>query len=295
MPANARRQYESILHYNKNMTVRIITDSASDLPPQLVNEHRIGVVPLSVRFGYKEYIDRQDLTVAEFWNMCSNSPTLPETAAPSPGQFEAEFRKLASEGATGIVVVALSSDLSATMQSADLAAKAVAGDIPVRIVDSRSASMGQGITAVACAKLAASGASLDEVAELGIRLAAKSKLWGALDTLENLKKGGRIGGAKAMLASALSIKPIITVEEGKIAEGGKQRTRSKALAFLVDQVKNAGPIENLAVLHAQCDDVDDLVASLRAVHQGDIVVGDVGAIIGAHTGKGTIGVTFHSK
>ena len=220
---------------------------------------------------------------------------MPETAAPSPGQFEAEFRKLASEGATGIVVVALSSDLSATMQSADLAAKAVAGDIPVRIVDSRSASMGQGITAVACAKLAASGASLDEVAELGIRLAAKSKLWGALDTLENLKKGGRIGGAKAMLASALSIKPIITVEEGKIAEGGKQRTRSKALAFLVDQVKNAGPIENLAVLHAQCDDVDDLVASLRAVHQGDIVVGDVGAIIGAHTGKGTIGVTFHSK
>jgi DegV family protein with EDD domain len=295
VPANVRRQYESILHYNKNMTVRIITDSASDLPQQLVNEHRIGVVPLSVRFGDKEYIDRQDLTVAEFWNMCSSSPTLPETAAPSPGQFEAEFRKLAGEGATGIVVVALSSDLSATMQSADLAAKAVAGDIPVRIVDSRSASMGQGITAVACAKLAANGATLDEVAELGIRLAAKSKLWGALDTLENLKKGGRIGGAKAMLASALSIKPIITVEEGKIAEGGKQRTRSKALAFLVDQVKNAGPIENLAVLHAQCDDVDDLVASLRAVHQGDIVVGDVGAIIGAHTGKGTIGVTFHSK
>jgi len=109
------------------MTVRIITDSASDLPQQLVNEHRIGVVPLSVRFGDKEYIDRQDLTVVEFWNMCSNSPTLPETAAPSPGQFEAEFRKLASEGATGIVVVALSSELSATMQSADLAAKAVAG------------------------------------------------------------------------------------------------------------------------------------------------------------------------
>ena len=277
------------------MTVRIITDSASDLPQQLVNEHRIGVVPLSVRFGDKEYIDRQDLTVVEFWNMCSNSPTLPETAAPSPGQFEAEFRKLASEGATGIVVVALSSELSATMQSADLAAKAVAGDIPVRIVDSRSASMGQGITAVACAKLAANGASLDEVAALGTKLATKSKLWGALDTLENLKKGGRIGGAKAMLASALSIKPIITVDEGKIAEGGKQRTRSKALAFLVDQVKNAGPIENLAVLHAQCDDVDDLVASLRAVHEGDIVVGDVGAIIGAHTGKGTIGVTFHSK
>ena len=111
----------------------------------------------------------------------------------------------------------------------------------------------------------------------------------------NLKKGGRIGGAKAMLASALSIKPIITVEEGKIAEGGKQRTRSKALAFLVDQVKNAGPIENLAVLQANCSDFETFVESLRGVYSGEIIVGDIGPIIGTHTGAGTIGVAFHTK
>ena len=278
------------------MTVRIITDSASDLPQQLVNEHRIGVVPLSVRFGDKEYIDRQDLTVVEFWNMCSSSPTLPETAAPSPGQFEAEFRKLAREGATGIVVVALSSDLSATMQSADLAAKAVAGDIPVRIVDSRSASMGQGITAVACAKLAASGASLDEVAELGIRLAAKSKLWGALDTLENLKKGGRIGGAKAMLASALSIKPLIEVRGGLVEEAGKQRTRSKALAFLVDVLKqHDGKLERVGILHAQCADIDAFLQTVKSVYSGEVIVGDIGAVIGTHAGVGTIGIAFRQS
>jgi DegV family protein with EDD domain len=275
------------------MTIRIVTDSACDLPQNLVDQHRITVVPLSIRFGDKEYIDRKDLTTSQFWQMCSSSPVLPETAAPSPGQFETEYRRLKQEGATGIVVVNISSDLSATMQSAELAARAVAGDIDVRIVDSRSASMGEGITAVACAKKAAEGASIDEVVALGKQLAEKSKVWGALDTLENLKKGGRIGGAKAMLASALSIKPIIEVRGGKVEEGGKQRTRGKALAFLVDKVRNAGPIQNLAVLQAQCDDLDTLVNELRTVYSGEIVVGDIGPVIGAHTGAGTIGVAYH--
>ena len=275
------------------MTIRIVTDSACDLPQQLVDQHRITIVPLSIRFGDKEYIDRKDLTKEQFWQMCSSSPVLPETAAPSPGQFETEFRRLKQEGATGIVVVSLSSDLSATIQSAELAARALAGEIDVRIVDSRSASIGEGITAVACAKKAASGASIDEVVALGKQLAEKSKVWGALDTLENLKKGGRIGGAKAMLASALSIKPIIEVRDGKVEEGGKQRTRSKALAFLVEKVRNAGPIENLSVLQAQCDDLDVLVGELRKVYSGEIIVGDIGPVIGAHTGAGTIGVAYH--
>ena len=275
------------------MSIRIVTDSACDLPQQLVDQHRITIVPLSIRFGDKEYIDRKDLTKEQFWQMCSSSPVLPETAAPSPGQFETEFRRLKQEGATGIVVVSLSSDLSATMQSAELAARAVAGDIDVRIVDSRSASIGEGITAVACAKKAAAGAGIDEVVALGKQLAEKSKVWGALDTLENLKKGGRIGGAKAMLASALSIKPIIEVRDGKVEEGGKQRTRSKALAFLVEKVRNAGPIENLSVLQAQCDDLDVLVDELRKVYSGEIIVGDIGPVIGAHTGAGTIGVAYH--
>ncbi len=275
------------------MSIRIVTDSACDLPQQLVDQHRITIVPLSIRFGDKEYIDRKDLTKEQFWQMCSSSPVLPETAAPSPGQFETEFRRLKQEGATGIVVVSLSSDLSATMQSAELAARAVAGDIDVRIVDSRSASIGEGITAVACAKKAASGAGIDEVVALGKQLAEKSKVWGALDTLENLKKGGRIGGAKAMLASALSIKPIIEVRGGKVEEGGKQRTRSKALTFLVEKVRNAGPIENLSVLQAQCDDLEVLVSELRKVYSGEIIVGDIGPVIGAHTGAGTIGVAYH--
>ena len=172
---------KNTLRYADAMTIRIVTDSACDLPQHLVDQHGIGIVPLSFRFGDEEFIDRQSLTVAQFWERCSSSPVLPETAAPSPGQFEAEFRRLASQGATGIVVVSLSSELSATMQSAELAAKSLSGDISVRVVDSRSASMGQGITAVAVAKLAASGASLDEVERAARDYASRARVWGVLD------------------------------------------------------------------------------------------------------------------
>lgn len=275
------------------MTIRIVTDSASDLSSELAQLHSIVIVPLSFRFGTEEFIDRQGLSTAQFWDKCALSPVLPETAAPSPGQFESAFRQIASEGASGIVVISLSSDLSATMQSCEVAAKSLVDIIPIRIVDSRSVSMGQGITAIACAKLAASGATIEQVAELGTTLASRTKLWATLNTLENLKKGGRIGGAKALLATALSIKPIITIVDGKIEEGGRQRTRSKAIAFLVDKVHEAGPIENLTVLQAQCVDLDLLLGGLQTIYSGEIMVGDIGAVIGSHVGIGTIGVTFH--
>jgi DegV family protein with EDD domain len=219
---------------------------------------------------------------------------LPETAAPAPGQFEATYRRLAAEGATGIVVVNLSSALSATMQSAQLAARSVADEIDVRVVDSRSVTMGIGVIAVACARAARDGAGLDEVEALAADLASRSKVWGALDTLENLKKGGRIGNARALLGTVLSIKPIIEVRDGKVEEGGKQRTRSKALAFLVDKVASYGPIQNLAVLHADCSDVDQFVAMLSEVYSGEIIVGDIGPVIGSHAGRGTIGVAFQT-
>ena len=274
------------------MTIRIVTDSACDLPNDVALLHSITIVPLSIRFGTEEFIDRVDLTTEQFWERCAASPVLPETAAPSPGQFESAFRQLAASGASGILVISLSSELSATMQSAEVAAKSLAGAIPIRVVDSRSASIGEGMTAVSCAKLANSGGTLDQVADLAIALSGRTKVWAALDTLDALKKGGRIGGAKALLASALSIKPIIAIIEGKVAEGGRQRTRSKAIAFLIDKVREAGPIENLAVLQAQCLDTDILLDGLRSFYPGDIVVGDIGAVIGSHAGSGTIGVGF---
>ena len=275
------------------MTVRIVTDSSCDLPQAMADALGIRIVPLSVRFGDTEYIDRTTITATEFWAKCAASATLPETAAPSPGSFEETYRSLAAEGATAIVVVALSSDLSATMQSSELAARAVAPGIDVRIVDSRNASMGLGLTVLACAELAKTGASADEVVARAQSVIPRTRVFAALDTLDNLKKGGRIGGAKAMLATVMSIKPLISITNGLVEEAGKQRTRSKALAHLVDILRNQEvPIERLSILNAQCSDIDAFVAMVKEVYTGEIIVGDIGAVIGTHAGQGTIGIVF---
>lgn len=278
------------------MTVRIVTDSSCDLPQEMADSLGITIVPLSVRFGDTEYIDRTTITTDEFWSKCAQSPVLPETAAPAPGQFKKAYEDLSAGGATAVVVIALSSSLSATMQSAELAAKEVAGSIDVRIVDSRNASMGLGLTVLDCAEAARSGATADDIVALAESLIPRTHVFGALDTLENLKKGGRIGGAKAMLASALSIKPLIEVRNGLVEEAGKQRTRSKALAFLVDVLKqHDGKLERVGILHAQCADIDAFLQSVKSVYSGDVIVGDIGAVIGTHAGVGTIGIAFRQS
>ena len=276
------------------MSIRIVTDSSCDLPQNVADALGIVIVPLSIRFGDDEFIDRTTITTDRFWQLCSSSKELPQTAAPSPGQFQEAFKDLKAQGATGIVVISLSSSLSFTMQSAVNAAKEVQGEIDVRVVDSRNASLGVGLIAVECAERARSGASIDDIEQLANSLVPRTHVFGALDTLENLRKGGRIGGAKAMLGTALSVKPLIEVRNGEVEEAGKQRTRGKALAALIETLRNAGTVERLGVLHAQCPDIDDFVAKVREVYPGDIMIGDIGAVIGTHAGQGTIGIAFRT-
>ena len=278
--------------------IGVVTDSASDLPNDVVTRLGVQIVPLSIRFGDEEFVDREELTTDEFWARCKASPTLPSTAAPSPGRFEEAYRTLADEGSRHIVAITLSGALSATYQSAELAAKSVASDgINVSVVDSRTVSLGTGTIALACAELAATmpadEASLDAVVATATELVGRTRVYGALDTMDNLKKGGRVGNAKALLATALSIKPIISVENGIVEQFGRQRTRGKALRFLIDKVAaTSGRMDHLAVLHADCDDVDEFVAQLRPYYADEIVVGQIGPVVGAHAGLGTIGVAF---
>jgi DegV family protein with EDD domain len=274
-------------------SIRVVTDSACDLPAALAEKLQIEIVPLTIRFGDEEFVDRRDLSPSEFWSRCANSPLLPETAAPSPGAFEAAYRKLAAEGADGIVAVCISGDLSATGQSAELAAQAVKDTIPVRVIDSRSVSIGEGLMAVAAADLAAAGKGMEDAAGAALDRIPRTRVYAALDTLENLKKGGRIGGAQAMIGSMLSIKPIIEVRDGKVEQESKQRTRSKALAYLVEKVREQNDIEQLAVMHGSAPDVDEFVDTIATVFpRDDIIVGEIGAVIGAHAGPRTIGMGF---
>jgi DegV family protein with EDD domain len=275
------------------MPVRIVTDSASDLPEPVCAELDISVVPLTIRFGEREFVDRKELSVDAFWRELEASSVLPETAAPSVGAFEETFRRLSDEGADGIVCVNLSARLSATMQSAQVAAKALDGDIPIEIVDSQSASMGIGNLAIHAARRARAGASVEEItADIEARR-ARQRLFASLDTLEYLRKGGRIGGAQALLGSVLSIKPVIAVVDGAVEPAGRVRTRSKALRSLVEQVPAGGNIESVSVLHANAPDIDEFLAMLRPrVPDAEVTVGIIGPVIGVHTGPRVMGIAW---
>ena len=273
--------------------IRIVTDSACDLPPELAERHGIEIVPLTVRFGDEELVDRRDLTPRQFWDRLAHSDVLPETAAPSPGAFEAAYRKAAEDGCEGVVCVTISAGLSATYEAARLAAQAMTDSIPVRVVDSRAVALAEGLMAVRAAEMAGEGAGIDDVVRELDGLVGRSRTIAALDTLENLKKGGRIGGAQAFLGSMLSIKPIIQVSEGKVEPESRQRTRAKALRYLAEKVRQHEPVDMLAVMHGDAPDLDEMLDLLSSTHpREEIVVGDVGAVIGTHTGPRVMGVIF---
>src|SRR5688500_14160556 len=224
-------------------SLRVVTDSSCDLPNAIAEQHGIDIVPLTIRFGEQEYVDRRDLSPTEFWAKVKASPVLPETAAPSPGAFEEAYRRAAADGCAGVLAIMLSGELSATHQAAELAAKAMDGVLPVRVVDSRSLTLALGMMCVAAVRLAEQGMGLDEVAAAIEDLKTRTRVFATLDTLDDLKKGGRVGGATALLGSMLSIKPVIQVVDGRVQEEAKPRTRSKSLRYLADKVRDAGKIE----------------------------------------------------
>jgi DegV family protein with EDD domain len=273
--------------------VKVVTDSASDLPQDIATSLGIEVVPLTIRFGDKEYVDRTGLTSDEFWAMCKASKVLPETAAPSPGSFQDAYERAFNDGAAGVIVVTLSSQLSATFQSATLAADAVKERGAVRVIDSRAVSMAQGLLVVELAEAAKNGASLDDLVALANSLTARLGIIGTIDTLEHLIKGGRIGGAKALLGSVLNIKPLLELKEGVIGEAGRARTRAKAIAALVQAARSAEPLQRLAVMHGAATDITTVVEALQQLPvTHPLVVGDVGSTVGTHGGPGMIVVCW---
>jgi len=274
------------------MGIRVVTDSACDLPAPLIEALGIEVVPLTIRFGDQEFVDRVELSADEFWERLERSDTLPETAAPSPGAFETCFRDLAARGATGIVCINLSSHLSGTMQSAQVAAAATVDVCPVQVIDSQSASMGQGNLCLTAARRAADGDSLESIVAEVVDRRDRTKLFATLDTLEFLKKGGRVGNARALLGTMLSIKPILELSSGIVEEAAKVRTRSKALRVLADKAGEE-KIEHLAVLHGNAPDLEEFFDLLAPIFPRDeIITGLIGPVIGTHAGPRVIGVTY---
>jgi len=273
--------------------VHIVTDSSCDLTRAETDQHGIGVVPLSIRFGTDEYVDREQLSVEDFYAKMAATGLLPETAAPSPGRFDQEFRAARDAGADAVVCINLSGGLSATVQSARTAAKGLEGEFDVRVIDSLSLTGGLGTMVLDAAAAAADGADADAVEQLVRSMISRTEIYGALDTLENLKKGGRIGSAKALLGSMLSVKPIIHIVDGAVEEAGKQRTRRRALEFLRDRLFAEPTVEQLSVLHGEAPDVDDFLALIAPRYPRESIrLGKIGAVIGTHGGPGVIGICY---
>src|ERR1035437_4164389 len=216
-----------------------------------------------------------------------------ELAGEVEGAFQAAYERAKADGCDGVIVLTLSSLLSATYQSATLAAEAVTELIDVRVLDTLNVSMGQGLVVIDVAELATTGATLDQLVEHANSLMPKAGVVAALDTLEHLIKGGRIGGAKALLGQVLSIKPLVELKNGVVAEAGRQRPRAKALAAVANVARSHAPLRRLALIQGACTDVaalEALVSDIASEHP--LIVTDIGPVVGAHGGPRIIGLTW---
>ena len=273
-------------------TVAVVTDSTAYLPAELVVEHGIDVVPLQVVIGGQSH-DEGGETSSRSVTEALRSWKPVTTSRPGPAAFAAAFERAAASGATGVVSVHLSSQMSGTVESAQLAAKEA--PLRVEVVDSRSLGMGLGFAVLAAARAAAAGGSVDDVAQVARDRAEASSSVFYVDTLEYLRRGGRIGPAAALLGSAFAVKPLLHLVDGHIEPLEKVRTSARAIARLEElAVERAGPGPVDAAVHhlANPDRAAALAVRLRdrLPGLGDLLVSEVGAVVGAHVGPGMLAV-----
>ncbi len=271
------------------MAVKVVTDSVSDLPSQVAQELGITVIPLHVRFGEEVYRDGIDLTSEQFYEKLAHSKVLPVTSVASPGSFAEAYDKLAEE-TDAILVVTLTSRLSGTYEVALQSVGLMKHKCRVEVVDSQWAVMAQGFIVMAAARAAQAGASLDDILDLTHRNMKRVGILAAFDTLEYLKRGGRVGKAQALMGSILKVNPLITLKDGIAEPAGRTRSRAKAIEHLYNFVNGFSNIDAIAVEDgAYPKDGDMLVKRLRSRFPGKpIYRAKTTPVISTHTGPGVI-------
>jgi DegV family protein with EDD domain len=277
--------------------VAIVTDSASDIPPAEAAEHGIGVVPLLVTFGTTEFRTGVDISAERFWEMMvAPAAPFPRTAACSPGDFQTAFQAGFDAGAETVVCVTVGGKLSGTNKSASVAREAMR-DRAIHVIDSGSASYGFGIAVLMAAEMAAAGADAEAIVAMVERRLADTHFYVVLETLEYLRRGGRISGAQAAIGGVLSVKPIITVADGLVETADRPRTRGKARARLLELL-TAEPIERAVVVHGQAPDAGafaDELAARAGIDRAGISIRLIGPAIGPHVGPGAYGAVVLRK
>lgn len=274
------------------MAIRILVDSTADIPRDRAQRLGISVVPLSVLFGDTAYRDGVDLDGPAFYQKLTSSSIMPTTSTPSPGIFDTGYRQLVAEGATGILSIHLASKLSATFSVARAAAEQVSHEtnVPIELVDSGTVSAGFGLPAEIVAAEAREGKSLEELRAHAESLCRRSHVLAVLDTLEFLRRGGRISGAQAMLGTLLNVKPMVEVRDGEVVALERVRTRAKAYDRIGQLVQALGPLEALAIVESDATAGDQLEAVARRFWSGAIERSFLGPVVGAHGGPGAAGI-----
>ena len=274
------------------MNVKIITDSTSDITSDLAQEIGLTVIPLTVSFGHESFLDRVEITTAEFYRRLSTENIFPTTTQPSPAKFLEAYEKLAQE-TDNILVIVISGKLSGTYQSALNAKGMLKGKCRVEIIDSQMTVMALGMLAITAAKLADKGATMDELMEAVKKRIPLLHPAMAFDTLKYLAKGGRIGRAQGLLGSLLSIKPILTIKEGEIAPLTKKRSEAAAMDYLVNLVAGIKNIEALAVEHGNSpEQAEALFERIGSIYPKEkIYRSTVSPVIGTYTGPNLLSVT----
>lgn len=277
------------------MVVRIVTDSTADLPADVAQSLGIAVVPLRVFFGDDSYLDGIELDNAGFYEKLAASKDLPTTSQPAPATFQETYQRLIDEGAEAILSIHLSSKLSGTYQAACAARDALLESgcrIPLVLIDSQSVSIGMNYAILNAAILAQDGTGLAELQASVEDTLARSTVLAVLDTLEYVRRGGRIGAASALLGSMLSFKPIISIKNGEVIPVERPRTRSKAYARLAQMLAEAGEVESVTIAESNQEVGQQLREALASVYSQAVPVYKLGAVLGAHTGPGTTAIAF---
>ena len=274
------------------MTVNIVTDSVADLPSEVARELGITVVPLNVRFGEKVYRDGIDLTAEQFYEKLKHSDVLPVTSVPTPAAFAEAYDKLAEE-TDEILSIILTSKLSGTYEVALQSIGLMKRKCRVEVVNSQWAVMAQGFIVITATRAAQAGASLDEVIDVARRTIPRVDLLATFDTLDYLRRGGRIGRAQAFLGSMLKVNPLITLRDGVVEPAGRTRSRAQAIERLYNFAMSYSFIEELAVEDTACpDEAEALVERLSSKFPKErIYRSKMTPVIGTHTGPGLLLVT----
>jgi DegV family protein with EDD domain len=272
------------------MSIRIVTDSNCDLAPEIVKAQGIAVVPIHVNIGTKSYLDGVEMTRPAFYEGLPQFESHPTTSAPSPGQFYEVYERLAAEGATEILSIHISAALSAVTNSARLAAEEIES-VPVTIFDSGNLTLGTGLQVLAAARAAAEGRSLAEIVAMLEDQRARTYCFAALDTLEFLRRSGRLSRFQSSLGSMLQIKPLLKMNDSEM-DMERVRTRKRATERLIELVEQLGPLEALALVHTHAPERAELLRR-QAQHLfpegGPQFSAEVTPVIGAHIGPRSVG------